>query len=435
MIRRDVGFNDGNRDGRDLVNDFGDATTDAEGRYEVSGLPEELCYVSRKDSWQSLGVVRQAIRPTSGATLTLDLGGERPVRGRLLVNGRPLAQTRIQLGDQPHFGAFKAYAMTDAEGRFTFWSPAAGARKLYYAAPGKRDEWVLAAKVAIEPSAIDLGDINVQTSTVEVTVQGMSREDAAAARVTLQAYNPNWPFGDDAGMAAPRSGDNDAFTFVNVLPGEYEASCVRPDGVTLSQRVTVPAGGDPVGVTLIWKIGAASITGPIDENTCGPGFCNPPNLWSRDGSIHAVLLPREGKNFSIDRLPAGEYYLANYDTRDAPAALEFSLAAGEKKLLDLAAAGYKPQVFSDGALYILCSGDNGVPLPGVKVALTGNGKTLTPHSSQEGRVVFTGPAGAYRMVAEFPGMERVEREVTLKASDDSRINADRTMELRMRPAR
>jgi hypothetical protein len=326
--------------------------------------------------------------------------------------------------------------MTDAEGQFTFWSPAPGARTLYYAAPGKPNEWVVAAKLPIAPNAVDIGDIDVRTSTVAIAVHGLSDEDAAAARMMLQSYNPIWPHGDDAGMVAPRAGDEEPFTFVNVLPGKYEASCIRPDGVLLSQRVTVPASGEPVAATLTWPVGDASITGPIDENICGPGGCNPPNLWSKDGAIRAVLAPREGNRFEISGLPAGEYYLANFDTRNAPPALEFTLAAGERRTLNLSDGSYVPATVKEGVLEVMCYTAEGTPLPGCEIALIAAGQTLRPHSAQEGRVVIMGPAGKYRMTASFPGMETVEREVMLvPVAPDGRPEGDYSVDLRMRATR
>lgn len=426
----------GESEAQKLYGEFGSAVSDAEGWYQADRLPTELCYVSRSDPWGALGVVRQAILPTNKESRRLDLGGKTPVRGRLVVNGKPVASARIQLSDQPNFGAFKAYAMTDAEGRFTFWSPDAGERKLYYEAPGRRNEWVMAAKLTIAPSNAQIGDVAVQASRVSIALRGLSVEQAQGANVTLQTFDPIWTHGDDAGLPTPRAGADAPYVFENVLPGEYEAVWMRQDYVRLRQRVTAPATGEAIDVTMEWPAGGASIAGRIAKDAMGPGDNHPPNLWSKDGRILASLFTRSGDRYQLVDLPAGEYFLTSWDVREAPAVLTFSLAAGERKTLDLTKENYAPAPFAEGALDVRCFTDEGVPLPGCKITLVREGGTLRPHSSQEGRVMFIGAPGTYRMRVEFQGMEPVERDVKLvPAAPDGRLVGDFIAEVRMHAAR
>jgi hypothetical protein len=198
----------------------------------------------------------------------------------------------------------------------------------------------------------------------------------------------------------------------------------------------VPDGGESVAATLTWPAGDASISGPIDETICGPGGCNPPNLWSKDGSIRASLMPRQGNTFEISGLPAGEYYLANFDTRNAPPALEFTLAAGERKTLNLADGSYVPATVKEGLLEARCYTAEGTPLPGCEIRLVGAGGTPAPRSEHEGRVLFVGPAGAYRMRVGFPGMESVERDVMpVPTAPDGRAIGEFWVDVRMHAAR
>ncbi len=400
----------GDDDVQRLMGEFGNATTDDAGQYEVQHLPAELCRVERENPWSTLGVVRHAIRPRGDGELVLDLGGEKAVRGRLLVNGKPMASMRIQLSDWPSVGMFQAYAMTDAEGRFAFWGPATGQWNLYFAAPGRRNEWALAAPVTIEPDASDLGDVDARTSDVAVAVRGLSVDDAASARVMLSKYHPVWPHGDDAGMAATRTGADELFVFNYVLPGEYEAVCTRPDRVTLRERVTVPAGGARVAIDLEWPEGTAAVTGELRDDML-QGYA--PKLWSKDRRIGTMLLAKTGKRFEVAGLPAGDYYLTRYDTRDAAPAMEFSLAEGETKELELSDENYLQPPMSEGLLVVECYTEAGTRLPGCEITLTGKAGTFGPHYTQGGRVTFVAPAGRYVMTTEFPGMERDEREVTL----------------------
>jgi hypothetical protein len=73
--------------------------------------------------------------------------------------------------------------------------------------------------------------------------------------------------------------------------------------------------------------------------------------------------------------------------------------------------------------------DQGVLMSGVDVTLSGPGGDLRPHSSQSGRVVFTGPPGEYQLRATYPGYKTTERKVTIKklesadrrAADDTEV--------------
>ena len=163
------------------------AVTDQEGYYEVRHLPEQLCYVHREDEWNDLGVVRSAILPINGQQHQLDFGGTNAVAGRLLVNGEPLRNARLQLGgENPNFGVFKAFARSDENGEFTFWGPSHGLRTLYYGAPERRNDWIRAKEVVIERDTNDLGEIDVRSATLLVSVAGLSKEQSLRTRVFLK---------------------------------------------------------------------------------------------------------------------------------------------------------------------------------------------------------------------------------------------------------
>ena len=168
----------------ELAGRLATAVTDKNGEYEVRHLPSQLCNVHRAEEWNANGVVRTAVLPANGEVRTLDFGGPHGVTGRLLVNGQPVANMRVQLGGiSPHFGVLKAYAATDADGRFTFARPPAGRRTLWRLAPGRRSDWLDSGEVMIDDTTTDLGEINARAAVVTISVTGLSPAELGAARV------------------------------------------------------------------------------------------------------------------------------------------------------------------------------------------------------------------------------------------------------------
>jgi len=123
---------------------FGTAVTDSNGFYSISCLPEMRCYVTRKNSSKSLGVVRRCEVLKNNIVTRLDFGGTQLLTGTVVINGLPLAQKRILLTDvrTPHFGTFRCYAQTDAQGQFVFRGVIPGIHAIYYEIDEMRSDWV-----------------------------------------------------------------------------------------------------------------------------------------------------------------------------------------------------------------------------------------------------------------------------------------------------
>ena len=149
-LEKDVAISFRNRSGdaapyRDDPNRLASAVTDRDGYYEVQHLPDEFCYVQRGDPWRARGVVRQTIQTADGKVQTLDFGGTTKLTGRLIVNGAPLVNAKVQLSDEsPIVGDFQAFGQTDSSGAFAFWGPPAGKHILYFATPEQSRTWVRA---------------------------------------------------------------------------------------------------------------------------------------------------------------------------------------------------------------------------------------------------------------------------------------------------
>jgi protocatechuate 3,4-dioxygenase beta subunit len=288
------------------------AVTDRRGRYTAQKLPEPLCYATRSDERSSNGVVRRTILPTNGKTATLDFGGEQAIRGQLLVNGKAIANTRIRLADDgaPHFGTFKAFALTDDEGRFTFYSPAIGRRMLYFAVPGARNDWIKARALTVTSDTKDFGVIELKTATLTVSVRGVSAEEAATTSVMLLEYDPKWTFGEEVGFLESRRDGAEPWVFGQAPPGNYELQCMRSDTLMVLRRIEVT--DEPQQATTIeWPAGTATLRGKLDPKAIfGPERIAYPMLWSKDGRLYMQIVPQEGR-YEVPHLPAGKYYFTD----------------------------------------------------------------------------------------------------------------------------
>jgi hypothetical protein len=264
---------------------------------------------------------------------------------------------------------------------------------------------------------------------VEVVPQTAVNE----ARVVLQQYNPIWTFGNSVGSQLPRQGLDGPFVFANVPPGEYELLCYRPDHVGARQRIDVRPGKSQQEFSIPWPTGTASLRGRMDEAICGPGGRNPPRLWSSDRRLMAGIMPGADGNYQLVDLPAGDYYITDKDTRDAAPVIEFSLADGEDKTLNLTPDVYSPRPLGVGMLALRVFTSEGVPLPGCEITMSGPEGNLEPNSSQGGRVVFVGTPGEYKLTVGYPGFEAIERRATIyPAEPGGRPTGDSEVRIHLR---
>lgn len=411
--------------------------SDKNGDYTADHLPEKLCYVQRGEQWNSLGVVRTAVLPTSGETSQVDLGGPDAATGRLLIDGKPLRKQWVQLGgDNPNFGLYKAYAQTDENGNFAFWGPAPSKRILYYRVPGKRNQWIRAREVTIDPekpmSAL-FGEIDVRLVKLIVPVAGLPKDELSKVRVSLQEYSPRWPFGNSVGVLQPRQQHTDPFIFEFLPPGRYEVVCRRADNLTLRKVVDLSTEDSNPQVRMEWPAATGTLEVRLHDALCGPTGCtDPPNLWSTDGRFHANVYPREGTSVRYENLPTGDYYLAKADTRDPPRVLEFSLAPNAEKVLQLSDKNYQPPPHKVGMLVVQCYTPAGIPLEGCKIEMHSDSGSIQENSSQHGRTNLIGDPGEYKMTVSYPGFQPVEQLVNMNpVAPDGRAVGDITIEVRL----
>ena len=196
---------------------LGSVTTDSNGFYRITGMPEKFCFGFRHEPDEQLGVVCSAILPRNGKTTHLDFGGQWYSAGRLLQDGKPMANIKVLLQGHTagHETAFTAYALTDAEGRFTFWGIPSGRRYVYWSIPGLRGwgQWSEIGRFNFDSWVdMDMGDFELQLA--EVTV-GIAAENANEKLdeydIRVQRYDEKIFYGTEAGLLLPRGELDDPY--------------------------------------------------------------------------------------------------------------------------------------------------------------------------------------------------------------------------------
>jgi len=387
------------------TNEFAAGVSDDAGDYEVSHLPETLIYISRGNMWSSLGVVRQAVLAPTGKTIRVDFGGIKKVTGRLVVNGGPLANTKVMLADDFRQGEMMAYAMTDAEGNFAFRGIPPGERYLYYSVGAQpREHWVRVKPLRIEAANDALGTIKVATATLLVHGPEADPNPNATERVSV------WLSGQPS-SAAPRQNKNDPFVFRDLCLGKYEVSLNRPRKLGTRQPIEITSPGEK-SMTIDLPKGRASLQGHVKDLPPEPDRYL--HLLSKDNRQDAYLDLKPDGSFRIDELPAGEYRLTAQANINAAPLATFSLAEGEKKSIFLASLS-SPAQSRIGFLSVKPYALEGLPLPGCDVTLTGPNGEVKPQSIQSTQITFMTEPGPYRLTVSYPGFAPVTKQVDVRA--------------------
>ena len=405
------------------VGELAAAITDEMGRYKVEHLPERLCHVHLQQEWKSLGVVRSAILPANGIERTLDFGGPGGVTGRLLNNGTPVANVRIQLGgENANSGLFRALARTDAQGRFTFGRIPAGRRTLRFQPDGKGSDWQRVTEVESPASAkpgetINLGDLDYRTVKLTVSVTGLTARESKAANVTLYRHDPDSFMGHLVGNSISRRAPEPPAVFRDVPIGKADVRVYRHDGVILSKTIDVNQDKTSQEITVNWPNKTGTLEVNVAESFCDGSECNLPGLRSADGSIIAELRPNPtGENLRLERLPVGDYFLTYDGIRDAAHLIDFKISDGETTEINVTEENCKPATGQNGAASIGWFGSDGIPLVGVDATITDkSGKELVSIiKGREASGLYFGPPGEYEVVGEFPGYARLRKVITLE---------------------
>ncbi len=392
--------------------------TDEAGEYEADHLPEKLIYVVRNEEWQVLGVVRSAILAKEGEVRTLDLGGPNGITGRILLNGKPLAEQRVMLANDRHSGAFGAYAKTDADGRFKLPRPPVGQWKIWYQRPNSQyTEYGQTGIVRIDDDTTDLGDIKISTAEVTVIVPGITEEELSQTSMYL-APGKTDPMrsGEVLTARATSTAAGAEFKFLGVPVGKCSTTFNRASSehqVSLHHELQVPDGAAKYEERITLPTEMGSLVVKIDPKICNEQGCPVNQLRGVPLTASAYLqTTAAGGEVRVEKLPVGDYFLTDEYRKKPRQVLELAIKAGEVTTVELSPENYQPR--KQGAVGITCYTSEGIPLPGCTVRLRDDqGHEHNPSHGGDVNTFFSIPAGDYQLEASCPGFTTGKQQVTI----------------------
>jgi len=401
---------------------LGSITTDSNGFYRITGMPEKLCFGFRQEPDKQLGVVLTSILPKNNKTSRLDFGGQWYATGRLLKEGKPETNIKVMLrGDIAGYEtAFTAYALTDAEGRFAFWGIPSGSRFMYWSIPGMHgwNQWVEIGRFNFESGFdLDMGDFELQLAEVAIGIIAENpNESLNQLDAYVQKYDEKMYYGRKAGQLSPRNEPNAPYIFSNVAPGIYEAIARRSGYPTIHKVFEIEQGRKKCNVDLWVPAGSASLSGKIIPSD-PKELQIPLMLRSIDQEITMGIQPTADGSYKISNLPAGDYIIgrASVALSRQSKIEEVSLKSGENKSFDIEVDSIGRKY--GGYLVVLIVTEEGLPLAGAKAWLEKGGKIIEPHFDSEKSKSFAGDTGEYTLYAEFPGYKNVQQKVRIKSKE------------------
>ena len=394
---------------------FATVTTDTNGYYQAGGLPEQLLIVKRQKEVSSIGVVCRALVPACGRISYIDLGGQPIVSGRIIINDIPLANRRIVLSsvESPDSYVFRCSAMTGPDGKFVFGGVPSGKWAIYYEDPEKRGDWIKAMVVNAIGQDVDVGTISVRLPTIHISVgyeEGASKWNIG--RAYLQEGNEFW--GRQIAQLSKPVDENESYIIKNVPLGEYYLVLMRRDYLMLRHPVKVTE--SKTSITVQIPKCTAGIKGLISGK-----IIIGQTIWTQDKSIVASLIPNEKGDFKLDNLPAGHYYVGGNMLIDSEALLEFDLADGEQKVLDVNIPDSPKNQSSP--LLVMVLDENGSLLQGAEVRLLGGGDVIEPIIDSSQGIYFMAEQGAYTLQVNFQGYKAATQQVSIERFDQKNIQA------------
>lgn len=399
--------------GDEAAGRLGQAVTDADGFYRIEHLPAELCYVQRINKWQGQGVVCRMAAPRDGQVVRVDLGGVPVVRGRVVIDGVPLAGARLLIGParSPHSGAFTCYATTDTQGGFTFGGALPGVYSIYRRQSAEHNSWLVVGTVTVADADTDVGVLPPNASNLYVTLNGADAADGWGIDSVFLTKGQRLG-STPTGIAEAPSAAGEPYVVKGVEPGDYVLNVRRRDQTLWQKTVTLDAGRARWELTVdlpVWKAGVAGFVR-------GVGACTLV-LWRRQKDVLAVVQPASDGSYRVQRLPAGRYFLGEISCAfyDVPPIAEVQLhEEGDTRFdLDLSSAS----AGQTGFLLVQVVDERGWVRDDAQIRLDGPFGAVEPvYRDTIGRGFLTVP-GSHVLNVQAGGRQGISKKVNVRPFD------------------
>ena len=375
------------------------ATSDPNGFYRMTKLPQELCYITQGKMYQKTGVVSRAIIPTNNKIARLDFGGGVIVKGRIVIDGKPLAQTSVNLmlGDYNTSGLFKCQANTDENGEFVLYAGVPATYTLSYNKMTKvaTSQNFKLTDVVVGQKDIDLGVIPVIGKTLRINLEVRSETEENIRWFYLRENDPL--YGECIHWIDQPALSDMPLQIDDLRPGLYYAGVRLDSGGEYRLAIEITKENDSFDVTFPIQIGHVTLSGDF------PSGISHAILTNEDQTFNSYLFPKkETGKYSIDGLLPGRYFVSpkrhNFDNSIAitvpdvsECTYDFTLEEMLEKLTD--------------DLFVFVLGADGYPVKDAAIWVECDGKIYRPawHDGYSGR--FYLPGGECIIHAEKDGQE------------------------------
>lgn len=350
---------------------YATAITEPNGFYRFEHLPEEMVYITRPSAYKLTGVVSCGLIPQNETVTTMDIGSGPAVSGQLVINGQPLANTRmmLQMGQWSATGLYRCHADTDGSGRFTLAAGRPGLYTLSYERRGKISSTLTTKLLDIQIVAddIDLGSIPSDNKSVRVQFETPSDPQG----IQYFYLREDDPFNGPCVFRQDELKISEMPYVINGLkPGQYYA--VIRSGQSWGESrypITIADEDDILDVTIPAVQGAVTLTGALPEGIS--------RVWYTDSSntISGLLYNNKDGVFRVDGLPAGKYrftpkwpWYEDALTIDIPNEPEYKLKFEPEQLRDM----LKERVM------VYAFDEHGQPAENTRIWIESGGRKMTP---------------------------------------------------------
>lgn len=389
-------------------------TTDTKGFYRVRNLPEQPIYITCGDEWNGSGVVRRTVVPKDGGRLTVHFGGSAKLTGRLKVNGKWAADTRVQLGGWHEFsGIGKAFARTDADGRFTFFGAPPGLWTLYYGEGTQPTEWARVREIEVGASSTgDVGEIDHVSGSVIVKADVSDPEQRAQMNIGLSQLHEFWHAGQAVGKRPRGRNNSEDQRFDHVPVGNYEIVCRQPSQLVTHHPVSVTSETPTQEFTIPVISGTASIAGTVEPGLLKTTYVD---FWHENERWHVNTRIKESGEIAVSNLPAGRWTLRASGLRTGPGIFTVNLKDGEKKSIEITKENAMTSApFGYATIDVQIEPSLLTP---ARTELIGSQGLAEPLNRYKAETDYFIPAGEYECVVSLPGFKTYREKLNVKPYD------------------
>lgn len=379
---------------------YGSDITDPNGYFRIDNLPDKLCYIVRPRSYQHTGVVSRAVIPADNEVARLDFGGGPVVRGRLVINGQPLKNTRLilSLGKSSVSGLYRAHADTDDNGHFEIPAGMPGTYTLTYNQKSETftSNHIKIMDVAVGTKDIDLGVLPSQKRALQINIQASDEQREQMRNFYVCQDEP--VAGERVFWQEGLKQSKGPYTVNIPEPGLYYAVIDYNRGAWRRYQypIEITEGQDFVDITLPLVQGDVTLTGILPEQINHVWFTN------EDQSVSGILSgKKEDRRFRVEGLFPGTYYL-NPKWVNFQDCIEVTIPNVKEYTLNLDLPTLQEQLRERISVHVFDK--QGLPVENAIVWMERGNMSFLPASQDNFSSIFYLPGGEHAIYAEKDGI-------------------------------